>query len=600
MAAGSPGIETSVADPFESIRYWDRLRNEKRWWHSFEFPDGSTVEGVCSLAGLRNRIDQFPIPAELRGKRVLDIGTWDGWYAFEMERRGAEVVAIDCWDNPLFHEAHARLGSRVEYGQFDVYDLTPERIGRFDIVLFMGVLYHLKHPLLALERVCALTTDMAAVESFILRERHRPGDDVERRPVMEFYETDEMGGQIDCWTAPSLPCLMAFCRTAGFARAELCKVLEHSASVACYRRWPAPPANAEAGPELVDAFENNRNGINFDSRRDDYLSIWFDTAAHKLQLDDVRPQVDGYGVRPVFLGATGENHWHANFRLPPGLTPGWHDVTVRIGDSLPSNSKPIAVDLPLSVGAIELTNLSDGESGIENELNREKGNTIVLGVAGLPENADRNNVRVYLAGRRLNVARVEKRDCHGHRQVHAEVPVDVPPGPAQVEVASGDARTGAADLLILTPLRGVDPMNVTEKIREIRQRMEVKAPAEAAMEGNAARRREELNALYLSYSCLHRLRHAVGTMPPVPSTIRGRAGSYLVRAVQRMLFWYTPQILRFQDETVRALDRICQLLELEWKEAEEQREQMKQLQLEVSRLRAEVAAHGDRTGPAAE
>jgi len=597
MAAGSTGIESSTADPFEFIRYWDRLRTEKRWWHSFEFPDGAAVEGVCSLAGLRNRIHQFPIPEDLRGKRVLDIGTWDGWHAFEMERRGADVLAIDCWDNPLFHEAHARLGSRVQYSQIDMYDLTPERVGRFDIVLFMGVLYHLKHPLLTLERVCALTTDMAAVESFILRERHRPGDDVERRPVMEFYETDEMGGQTDCWTGPSLACLMAFCRTAGFARAELRNVLEYSASVACYRRWPAAAQDAEAGPELVDAFHNGNSGINFDSRHDDYLAIWFDAAASKLELDDVRPQVDGYGVRPVYVGAAGENHWHANFRLPPGLAPGWHDVTVRIGESRPSNPKPIAVDLPLAVGAIELTDLCDGETGVKNELDREKGHTIVLGVAGLPENADRNNVRVYLAGQRLNATRIEKRNSRGRRQVHAEVPQDVPPGPTQVEVASGDARTEAADLLILEPLREVDPMNVAEKVREIRQRIEEKTPADTAIERSTERRREELNALYDSYSSLHRLRNAVGAMPPVPPTIRGRVGSYFVRVVQRMLFWYTPQILRFQEESVRTLDRICQLLELEWKEAQENREQMRRLHLELSRLRAEIATHGDRNGP---
>ena len=106
-----------------------------------------------------------------------------------MERRGAEVMAIDNWDNPLFREIHARLGSRVDYRQMDMYDLTPERIGRFDIVLFMGVLYHLKHPLLALERVCALTTEMAAVDSFVLREEHRKGDNVSNRPIMEFYES---------------------------------------------------------------------------------------------------------------------------------------------------------------------------------------------------------------------------------------------------------------------------------------------------------------------------------------------------------------------------------------------------------------------------
>src|SRR5271165_6799306 len=100
-------------DPFDIVRYWNNQRTEKGWWHSFELPDGTRIDGVCALDGLRNRIAQFPIPEDLQGMRVLDIGTWDGWFAFEMERRGAEVIAIDNWDNPLFREMHARLKSRV-------------------------------------------------------------------------------------------------------------------------------------------------------------------------------------------------------------------------------------------------------------------------------------------------------------------------------------------------------------------------------------------------------------------------------------------------------------------------------------------------------
>ena len=248
---------------YDLVRRWDDERVERGWWHSFELPDGTFIQGVCDVPGLKNRIDQFPIPEDLRGKRVLDIGAWDGWFSFEMERRGAEVLAIDNWDNPRFHQARAMLNSRVEYRQIDMYELTPERVGRFDIVLFMGVLYHLKHPLLALERVCALTTDMAAVDSFILREKHRPGEKVDQRPVMEFYETSEFGGQTDNWVAPSLPCLRAFCRTAGFARVELQNVLEHSACLACYRQWEQPAASAAEGPELVAAAHNLKRGNQF-------------------------------------------------------------------------------------------------------------------------------------------------------------------------------------------------------------------------------------------------------------------------------------------------------------------------------------------------
>jgi 2-polyprenyl-3-methyl-5-hydroxy-6-metoxy-1,4-benzoquinol methylase len=97
MASKSPHT-----DPFDLIRYWNNQRTGKGWWHSFELPDGTFIEGVCDLPGLKDRIGQFPIPDDLRGKRVLDIGTWDGWFAFEMERRGADVLAIDSWDNPPF------------------------------------------------------------------------------------------------------------------------------------------------------------------------------------------------------------------------------------------------------------------------------------------------------------------------------------------------------------------------------------------------------------------------------------------------------------------------------------------------------------------
>ncbi len=61
---------------------------------------------------MRERIGQFPIPEDLHGARVLDIGTWDGWFSFEMEPRGAEVLAVDCWDNPRFHQTRRALKSR--------------------------------------------------------------------------------------------------------------------------------------------------------------------------------------------------------------------------------------------------------------------------------------------------------------------------------------------------------------------------------------------------------------------------------------------------------------------------------------------------------
>src|SRR5579862_9608211 len=102
---------------FDYVKDWNAERSRKGWWHSFALPDGTEIKGVCTLEGLRHRLAQFPIGEDLRGKRALDIGCWDGWFSFELERRGAQVTAVDCWDNPRFREMHRIYGSKVEYRQ---------------------------------------------------------------------------------------------------------------------------------------------------------------------------------------------------------------------------------------------------------------------------------------------------------------------------------------------------------------------------------------------------------------------------------------------------------------------------------------------------
>jgi tRNA (mo5U34)-methyltransferase len=437
----------AVTESFDYVRAWERERSERGWWHSFELPDGSQITGVCGLETLKDRISQFPIPQDLRGKRVLDIGAWDGWFSFEMERRGAEVLAIDNWDNPRFHEMHAILNSRVEYRQFDMYDLTPQRVGQFDIVLFMGVLYHLKHPLLALERVCALTKELAAVDSFVLREDHRPGEQVEQRPIMEFYENDEFGGQTDNWIGPSVPCLLAMCRAAGFARVELQAVIEKSACLACYRQWQ--PSNQEEGPELLHAEHNRNHGINFNSQHDEYVSAWFRWSGKPLTRDDVQPEVDGYGVRPMHVSQFAEGQWQTNFKLPPGLTPGWKNASIRVSGGQPGSAQRLAVDVPLPDTPIRLRRFCDGSSWNAGQLDLQLGRVISLWIEGLPENADRNNVRVLLAGNPLLVTYLDAEAKDGARQVNAELQSPWKPGEFSLVVELGDRRTAEVSLRIL-------------------------------------------------------------------------------------------------------------------------------------------------------
>jgi tRNA (mo5U34)-methyltransferase len=363
-------------DPLAYIRQWHSDFLDRGWWHSFELPDGSRIDGVNDLAALKRRIAQFPIPADLRGKRVLDVGAWDGWFSFEMERRGAEVVAIDRWRNPRFPEIRALLNSRVDYRELDVYDLDPRKIGTFDIVLFMGVLYHVKHPLLALERVCSVCTDMAIVESFVLK-------DQTDRKLLEFFEYDEFGGQFDNWFAPTPQTLTAFCRTAGFARVELNNVQDYGAAVTCYRKWDAvQPTSAK----LFAAIHAENFGINFRSDRDDYLACCLDGEPPP------QPTVGNFGAHPASNVPTRAGYWQVNFKLPPGLPAGWH--AVRVGGS---NAIEIAVDVPVVVDALEITGVCDAVTFDRGRASLAGGHVSVW-VRGLPRNADMHNVRAIVGG----------------------------------------------------------------------------------------------------------------------------------------------------------------------------------------------------------
>src|ERR1700733_6643238 len=121
----------------------------------------------------------------LDGKRVLDVGAWDGYWSFEALKRGArEVVAIDdfsdylgvlkesdrrTWQN--FDLCRELLGfdpERCQRHEMSVYEVSAARLGEFDVVFFFGTFYHLRHPLLALDKLGAVCTDEIYVESAIL------------------------------------------------------------------------------------------------------------------------------------------------------------------------------------------------------------------------------------------------------------------------------------------------------------------------------------------------------------------------------------------------------------------------------------------------
>jgi tRNA (mo5U34)-methyltransferase len=192
-----------------------------RWFHSIHLGDGTVTNGYQPFDVLRDEAATI-FRHGVAGKSVLDIGAWDGFFSFEAERRGAaKVLATDhfCWSGPGwgtkqgFDYAHKRLKSSVLSLDVDVFDLDPRILGQFDIVLFLGVLYHLKDPFGGLERASAMTRDLLIVET----ETAFDNLDV---PVMRYFRGAELNNDPSNFWAPNTLCLESMLREIGFRRFE--------------------------------------------------------------------------------------------------------------------------------------------------------------------------------------------------------------------------------------------------------------------------------------------------------------------------------------------------------------------------------------------
>jgi tRNA (mo5U34)-methyltransferase len=193
-----------------------------RWYHTIELGHGVVTRGIDNTP---ERLRAARLPADLTGRTVLDIGAWDGFFSFEAERRGArKVVACDYYSwhglgwgtgqgKAGFELAKAALGSNVESLDLDVLDLTPERAGTFDVVFFLGVLYHLPNPLLALERVASVADNLLILETVV--------DMVGvRRPAAAFYPGRELNGDPTNWWGPNPAAVEGMLQAVGFTRVE--------------------------------------------------------------------------------------------------------------------------------------------------------------------------------------------------------------------------------------------------------------------------------------------------------------------------------------------------------------------------------------------
>jgi tRNA (mo5U34)-methyltransferase len=178
--ASTQELPTSQDDP----------RLQAGWYHTIDLGEGLSSKGDYDLRG---EVDKHGLPDSLKGKTALDVGTWDGFWAFELERRGADkVVAIDVerWGDfdwlPWIREskgemvnvrsdqnfwlAHRMRNSKVNRKACNIYDLSPETVGTFDVVFCGSLMLHLQNPLKAMVNIRSVTKEMAIITSRVEEE----------------------------------------------------------------------------------------------------------------------------------------------------------------------------------------------------------------------------------------------------------------------------------------------------------------------------------------------------------------------------------------------------------------------------------------------
>ena len=220
--------------------------------HSIDLGDGVVTPGRKGAEQLAQELATMQLP-DLQGKSVLDIGAWDGYFSFAAERLGAHVTTLDyfewatdtvakmrywqeCMDagqepKPYsevpglwvpetlpgmagFKTARTALGSHVAdvVGDFTTVDLVD--LGQFDVVFFLGVLYHVREPYTGLRRLAQVTREVAIVETAALATPEFASD----RCIFEFFPGAELNGDTTNWWAPNLAALTGACLAAGFDR----------------------------------------------------------------------------------------------------------------------------------------------------------------------------------------------------------------------------------------------------------------------------------------------------------------------------------------------------------------------------------------------
>lgn len=235
-----------------------RVAELGEWFHNLDLHGVRTAPGHFLGDYPRVKWERFAgtIPADLHGKTVLDIGCNAGFYAIEMKRRGAErVLAVDSDPRYLAQARFAAevLAADIEFREMSVYQL-PTLGEQFDVVLFMGVLYHLRYPLLALDILYEhVSRDLLVFQSMLrgsaeVKRFERDYDFHETGPFDDpayprmYFVEHRYAGDPTNWWVPNRACAEAMLRAAGFA------AVDHPEEEVFICRRQAAPAGPRPSP----------------------------------------------------------------------------------------------------------------------------------------------------------------------------------------------------------------------------------------------------------------------------------------------------------------------------------------------------------------
>jgi tRNA (mo5U34)-methyltransferase len=215
---------------FDNSQIIAKIKSVEHWYHRIEVRPGLVTPGINDS---QNTLKLLNIPTNCSGLKVLDIGTRDGFFAFEFEKRGAKVVAIDYYasEETGFETASELLNSKVEYFQDNIYNLNAVNYGTFDVVLLLGLIYHLPDPIRALNIARSLCDGDLYLETQVIDNallmpdgKFSPLNSISKKldqlAIMQFYQGNSLNNDFSNYWAPNMKCMESMLTEADFKVVE--------------------------------------------------------------------------------------------------------------------------------------------------------------------------------------------------------------------------------------------------------------------------------------------------------------------------------------------------------------------------------------------